>query len=148
MVFASLIFIFLFLPLNLLLYYAVKNRTYRNWVLVLFSVVFYSWGEPIWIGLMVFSAFVDYCNALFIERFRHTKWARAGLVSTTVVNVGLLMTFKYSGFIVENVNAAFHTGFNVPSFALPIGISFYTFQALSYVIDVYRGEVKAQRSFM
>jgi alginate O-acetyltransferase complex protein AlgI len=148
MVFASLIFIFIFLPLNLLLYYAIDNRTYRNWLLVVFSVVFYSWGEPIWIGLMVFSAFIDYLNALFIERFRNTKWARIGLVSTAVVNLGLLMTFKYSGFIVENVNALLGTHFAVPFFALPIGISFYTFQSLSYVVDVYRGEVKAQRSFM
>src|SRR5688572_28245502 len=120
MVFASLIFLFVFLPLNLLLYYSIKNRTYRNWLLVLFSVVFYSWGEPIWIGLMVASAFIDYCNALFIEKFRDTKWAKIGLVSTVVVNLGLLMTFKYSGFIVENVNALLNTNFTVPSFALPI----------------------------
>jgi alginate O-acetyltransferase complex protein AlgI len=148
MVFASLPFLFIFLPLNLLLYYAFKNRTWRNWILVIFSVAFYSWGEPIWIGLMAFSAFIDYLNALFIEKFKGTKWAKIGLVSTVIVNLALLMTFKYSGFIVDNVNELLGTRFTIPSFALPIGISFYTFQSLSYVIDVYRGDVKAQRSYM
>lgn len=148
MVFASLIFLFLFLPLNLLLYYLSGNQHYRNWLLVIFSFFFYSWGEPVWIVVMVFSASVDYVNALLIERFRGTPWAKVGLLSSLAVNLGLLIIFKYSGFLYENINELFGLSLKVPSFALPIGISFYTFQAISYVVDVYRNEVKAQRSYL
>lgn len=148
MVFASLIFLFLFLPLNLLLYYLSGNQNYRNWLLVVFSFFFYSWGEPVWIVVMVFSASVDYINARVIERFRGTHWARVGLLSSLAVNLGLLAIFKYSGFFYENLNAAFGLSLRVPAFALPIGISFYTFQAISYVVDVYRNEVKARQSYL
>jgi alginate O-acetyltransferase complex protein AlgI len=148
MVFASLLFIFLFLPLNLLLYYSSGNKNYRNWLLVLFSLFFYSWGEPVWIIVMIFSASVDYFNALLIEQNRGTPWAKAGLISSICINLGLLVLFKYSSFLYENINAIFGLSLKVPSFTLPIGISFYTFQTISYVIDVYRGEVKAQKSYM
>lgn len=148
MVFASLLFIFLFLPLNLILYYSSGNKNYRNWLLVLFSLFFYSWGEPVWIIVMIFSASVDYLNALLIEQNRGTHWAKAGLVSSIVINLGLLILFKYSSFLYENINSIFGLSLDVPTFTLPIGISFYTFQTISYVIDVYRGEVKAQRSYM
>ncbi|HQV06656.1 MAG: MBOAT family O-acyltransferase [Chitinophagaceae bacterium] len=147
MVFASLIFLFLFLPLNLLLYYSSKNTTWRNWVLIVFSLAFYGWGEPIWITLMIFSAVIDYFNALWIEKYRGTKWAKLGIYSTLFFNLGLLITFKYDVFIVDNVNAIFGTSFTSPGYGLPIGISFYTFQTISYVVDVYRGDVKAQRHF-
>ncbi len=148
MVFASLLFIFLFLPLNLILYYSSGNKNYRNWLLVLFSLFFYSWGEPVWIIVMIFSASVDYLNALLIEQNRGTHWAKAGLVSSIVINLGLLILFKYSSFLYENINSIFGLSLDIPTFTLPIGISFYTFQTISYVIDVYRGEVKAQRSYM
>jgi alginate O-acetyltransferase complex protein AlgI len=148
MVFASLIFLFVFLPLNLVLYYSWGNKEYRNWLLVIFSFFFYSWGEPVWIILMIISASVDYINALVIERFRGTHWAKIGLVSCLIVNLGLLAIFKYSAFLYENLNAIFGLQLTVPSFSLPIGISFYTFQTISYVIDVYRDEVKAQHSYM
>ncbi|MCU0432078.1 MAG: MBOAT family protein [Bacteroidia bacterium] len=148
MVFASLTFLYIFLPLNLILYYLSKNSTYRNVLLTLFSFVFYAWGEPVWILLLVFSSMVDYANALFIEKYRETKWARLGIVSTVIFNAGILMAFKYSGFVVENINLLLGTNFAVPEFALPVGISFYTFQTVSYVIDVYRREVPAQRSPM
>lgn len=147
MVFASLVFLFLFLPLNLLLYYSSKNTKWRNWILIIFSLAFYGWGEPIWITLLIFSAFIDYFNALWIEKYRGTKWAKIGIVSTLFFNLGLLITFKYDVFIVDNVNSIFGTSFTSPGYGLPIGISFYTFQTISYVVDVYRGEVKAQRSF-
>jgi alginate O-acetyltransferase complex protein AlgI len=98
--------------------------------------------------LLVISALVDYINGLVIERYRGTIGEKLGLISSLVVNLGLLATFKYSGFITENINALFGLNLNVPSFALPIGISFYSFQTISYTVDVYRGEVKAQRSFM
>jgi alginate O-acetyltransferase complex protein AlgI len=148
MVFASLIFIFLFLPLNLLLYYSSGNKVYRNLLLVLFSFFFYAWGEPVWIILMIISASVDYINALVIEKYRDTGWAKFGVVCSLVVNLGLLILFKYSGFFYENINAVFGLHLTIPAFSLPIGISFYTFQTISYVLDVYRGEVKAQHSYM
>jgi alginate O-acetyltransferase complex protein AlgI len=146
MVFASLIFIFLFLPLSLTLYFASGNKEYRNWMLVIFSMFFYAWGEPLWIIILIFSASVDFVNAILMERYR--KYALTFVIISLAVNLGLLMTFKYSGFIVDNVNSIFGASFDVPSFALPIGISFYTFQTISYVIDVYRGEVKAQTSYL
>src|SRR5882757_754635 len=146
MVFASLIFIFLFLPLSLTLYFASGNKAYRNWMLVIFSMFFYAWGEPFWIIVLIFSASVDFVNSILMER--HRKYALWFLVGSLFVNLGLLGTFKYGGFIVENINALFGLSMHVPTFALPIGISFYTFQTMSYVIDVYRGEVRAQQSYL
>lgn len=147
MVFASLLFLFIFLPLNLILYYSSKNNKYRNYILIAFSLMFYGWGEPIWISLLILSSLFDWANALFIERKRGTKWAKIGVVVTLVFNLGLLATFKYDVFIVESVNSLLGTSFSAPGYALPIGISFYTFHTISYVVDVYRGDIKAQRSF-
>lgn len=147
MVFASLFFLFVFLPLNLILYYSSRNPVYRNALLTLFSLWFYAWGEPVWIVLLIFSAAVDWANGLVIERYRGTHWAKLGLVSSCIVNLGLLVIFKYSAFFYENLNYCFDLDLAVPQFSLPIGISFYSFQTLSYVIDVYRGEVKAQKSY-
>ena len=147
MVFASLIFLFIFLPLNLALNYSWKNKEYRNALLIIFSFAFYSWGEPVWITLLIISASVDYFNGLLIERYRGTRWEKAGLISSIIINLGLLGTFKYSAFLYENINLVFGTNLTIPEFSLPIGISFYTFQTISYTIDVYRGEVKAQKSF-
>lgn len=147
MVFANLIFIYIFLPLNLALYFCTNNKTFRNWVLIAFSLFFYAWGEPIWISLLLFSAVIDFCHGLIIEGHWGQWQAKAAVASSLILNLGLLGTFKYSGFIVENVNSLLGTGFDVPSFALPIGISFYTFQTISYTVDVYRGDVKAQRNF-
>jgi alginate O-acetyltransferase complex protein AlgI len=148
MVFASLVFIFLFLPLNILLYFLSGNQAYRNWVLVLFSLFFYAWGEPVWILVLVFSATVDYINATLVQQYRGQWQSKAFVALSLIVNLGLLVAFKYSGFIYENLNAWFGLGLEVPSFALPIGISFYTFQTISYIVDVYRGEVKAQTSYL
>lgn len=131
MVFSSLIFIFRFFPAFLAVYLLVPDR-YRNWVLFTGSLVFYAWGEPIYIGLMLFSAFFDYGNGLVLEYAgMHEKTGLAGMVLTgsILVNLSLLGIFKYSGVL-----------------PLPVGISFYTFQTMSYTIDVYRGEVKAQKS--
>lgn len=144
MVFANLLFIYLFLPLNILLYFLSKKIVWRNLVLVAFSFVFYAWGEPVWVMLLLFSASFDYMHGRMIERYRGTWLAKAAVVSSLVINLSLLGTFKYSGFFVRNLNAVLGTQFSVPSFALPIGISFYTFQTISYVIDVYRGDTKAQ----
>ena len=147
MIFANLFFLYVFLPLNLLLYYLTKNLAYRNAVLVVFSLFFYAWGEPVWVVLLLFSAVIDYFHGLFIERYRGKKIARLGVVSSLVLNLGLLVAFKYSGFLYENLNAWFHLGLEVPAFTLPIGISFYTFQTISYTVDVYRGDAKVQHNF-
>ncbi len=147
MVFASITFLFLFLPANLLLYYILRQPEHRNRVLIAFSFAFYAWGEPIWVGLLFLSASVDYLHGLLVERYRGTRWERAPVISSIVINIGLLVAFKYSGFLYETFNQVFGAHLEVPNFTLPIGISFYTFQTISYVVDVYRGEVKAQRSY-
>ena len=146
MVFANLLFIYLFLPLNLLFYFLSKQIAYRNAVMICFSFLFYAWGEPVWVLLLLTSAMFDYMHGRLIGRFRGGWIARAALCSSLLINLGLLCTFKYSGFLVENLNALLHTSFTPPAFALPIGISFYTFQTISYVVDVYRGEVEPQRN--
>ncbi|MCR2024419.1 MBOAT family protein [Anaerotruncus colihominis] len=144
MVFANLLFIYLFLPLNLILYFLSKRIVYRNLVLVAFSFVFYAWGEPVWFMLLLTSAAFDYMHGRLIDRFRGTWMAKAAVASSLALNLLLLGSFKYSGFIVRTVNDLLGTSFGVPAFALPIGISFYTFQTISYVVDVYRGDTEAQ----
>ena len=144
MVFANLLFIYLFLPLNLILYFLSKRIVYRNLVLVAFSFVFYTWGEPVWFMLLLTSAAFDYMHGRLIGRFRGTWMAKAAVASSLALNLSLLGSFKYSGFIVQTVNDLLGTSFGVPAFALPIGISFYTFQTISYVVDVYRGDTEAQ----
>ncbi len=147
MVFANLIFIYIFLPLNLLMYFVTKNKGFRNAVLIAFSLFFYAWGEPVWITLLLFSAVIDYIHGLVIEGHRGQWQAKAAVISSLILNLGLLGIFKYSGFLVENINNLLHISLPVPFFALPIGISFYTFQTISYTVDVYRGDVHAQSSF-
>ncbi|RDC49678.1 MBOAT family protein [Acinetobacter sp. RIT592] len=147
MVFSNTLFLYLFLPINLILYYAVKNRKWKNFILIIFSLAFYAWGEPVWIFLLIFSSLVDYGHGLFIEKHRGTKLAKIGLLSSICINLGLLITFKYSAFLYENLNTIFNLSLEIPKFSLPIGISFYTFQTLSYTVDVYKGQVKAQKNF-
>lgn len=146
MVFANLLFLYLFLPLNLIFYFLSKKLVYRNMVLVAFSFFFYAWGEPVWFMLLLTSAAFDYMNGRLIERYRGRWGAKAAVALSLTLNLGLLCSFKYSGFIVANLNALLGTSYGVPSFALPIGISFYTFQTISYVIDVYRGDASAQKN--
>jgi alginate O-acetyltransferase complex protein AlgI len=147
MVFASLFFLFIFLPLCLILYYSTKNPKWRNWVLIVFSLAFYGWGEPIWISLLILSSLFDWGNSIFIDKHRGTKWAKIGVTVTVIFNLALLATFKYDRFIVDQVNSMLGTSFTAPGYALPLGISFYTFHTISYVVDVYRGDIKAQRNF-
>ncbi|GHU79923.1 alginate regulatory protein [Clostridia bacterium] len=146
MVFANLIFLYLFFPANLILYFLTKNQTYRNVVLIGFSLFFYAWGEPVWIVLLLFSGTIDYFHGLLLERWEGKKIRILPLISSIVLNLGLLMTFKYSGFIMTNVNLLTGLDLPVPGFMLPIGISFYTFQTLSYTVDVYRHDVRAQHN--
>lgn len=150
MVFSNLFFIYLFLPLNLILYYAVPNKTWKNVVLLLFSLFFYSWGEPVWVFLLMLTAFLDYTWAKCIEYFNLTGQQRRkkiALIASLVFDLGMLGVFKYSGFVVENINLLTGLSLPVPKIALPIGISFYTFQTISYVLDIYRGQVAAQKRY-
>ncbi len=146
MIFANLFFIYLFVPLNIVLYFASKNKSYRNIVLVVFSLFFYAWGEPVMIWVLLASVMVNFGLALLVERYRDTPRSKAALTVSVVFNLGLLGMFKYLGFLVENFNVISPVDLPVPGVVLPIGISFYTFQILSYVADVYRGEVPAQKS--
>lgn len=131
MVFSSILFLFRFLPIFFIVYYAAPKRM-RNLVLFFGSLIFYAWGEPVYVVLMLFSTLSDYIHGRLIERFRGKRSAKILLFTSVVINLGLLGFFKYSGL-------------NLP---LPSGISFYTFQTMSYTIDVYRGEVAAQRNFL
>ena len=122
MVFADLIFLYCFLPLNLIFYYMSGNKHWRNLVLVAFSLFFYAWGEPVWIVLLIFSATIDYFHGLMVEANRGNVKAKLAVVSSVVVNLGLLGIFKYSGLLYETINSVFGLSLKVPSFALPIGI--------------------------
>lgn len=147
MVFSSLLFLYVFLALNLLCYALVKSLAVRNAVMLVFSLVFYAWGEPKYVLLLLFMTFADWVLALGIGRAHGTPRARLLLVLACVVNLGLLGVFKYGTFFLENTHALLGVPAVIPQIALPIGISFYTFQLLSYVVDVYRGEVAAQRRY-
>ena len=148
MVFSSVTFLCLFLPVFLAFYYICRNTAYRNIILVAFSLLFYAWGEPVWVLAMILSGLTDYVCGQVIDKHREDSGKKIALAVSLIVNLGLLSTFKYSGFIVDNLNRLFGTGFLVPRFNLPLGISFYTFQTLSYTIDMYRDKVKVQRSFL
>jgi alginate O-acetyltransferase complex protein AlgI len=148
MVFSSLTFLYVFMPLCVILYYMSRNNLWRNLTLTVFSYIFYAWGEPMWVVLLLFSSLFDYFNGLFIERWRGTVKAKFVVGLSVVGNLGLLLAFKYGGFIWENINFIIPLPFPKPENTLPIGISFYTFQTISYSIDVYRNEVKAQKSLV
>lgn len=148
MVFSSLLFLFIFLPIFLLVYFAVPNK-FRNTVLFVFSLLFYAWGEPIYVGIMLFSTFFDYTMGLIIDKYRESnKIPKIAMITSVVVNLGMLCFFKYSGFFVENLNNIFNLNVNVLKIALPIGISFYTFQTMSYTIDLYRGKIGVQKNII
>lgn len=148
MVFSSLSFLTLFLPLTLMAYY-VSPRRARNAVLFAVSLVFYAWGEPVYVLLMLFSALSDYAHGLLLEKWEgRPGLRRAALISSVCINLGLLGFFKYAGLAVNTLNAALGLSLPVPAVALPIGISFYTFQTMSYTIDVYRRKCPAQHDLL
>ena len=150
MVFSSFVFLLVFLPLVLLLYYICPGRV-RNLLLLIASLIFYAWGEPVYVLIMVFSIFFDYVNGRLIERFknRNSPWkAKAALVIDLCGNLAILGFFKYADFFIGNLNTITGAGISLLHIALPIGISFYTFQTMSYTIDVYRGVVPAQHNIL
>ncbi|NLV48872.1 MAG: MBOAT family protein, partial [Clostridiaceae bacterium] len=118
----------------------------KNTVLLIFSLFFYAWGEPIWVVLMIITGIMIHWAGLRIDRYRGTRKSKRYLVFAIVTALASLAVFKYSGFAVENINALFGLSLHVPSFSLPIGISFYTFQTLTYAIDLYRGQTNVQKS--
>lgn len=150
MIFSSVFFIFVFLPVTLAVYYLVPWKI-KNLVLLLFSLIFYAWGEPVYIFLMIFSIIFNYFSGLELDSRRRKKEKRKFkicFITTVVANLAILGFFKYYGFFVLNLNRILPIDIPYKELALPIGISFYTFQTLSYVIDVYRGNVEVQKNLI
>lgn len=145
MIFSSLLFTFYFLPVVLILYYVAKEK-YRNYILLFVSLLFYSYGEPRFVFVMLASIVSNYLMALLIDRFRNKLIARIALIADVVINIGILFIYKYLDFAITVTNRLFKSDIQIWGILLPIGISFFTFQALSYVIDVFREKVKVQRN--
>lgn len=150
MVFSSIFFIFTFLPLTLILYY-LSPKNFRNFIFLIASLIFYAWGEPVYIFLMIFSIIANYILGRTMHYFninQHHKSRLFVFVMTLILNVALLGFFKYYDFFVENINILWKLDIPYKNLALPIGISFYTFQILSYIIDVYREKVEVQENLI
>lgn len=148
MVFSSTIFLCVYLPLVLLGYYICPKKG-KNLFLLIASLIFYAWGEPKYVFLMIFSILVNYVFGLLMDKHRENKKRlKLLLVISVIIDLGLLSVFKYTDFIITNINSVFGAGFDLLNIALPIGISFYTFQAMSYTIDVYRDDVRVQRNLI
>ena len=146
MVFSSLVFLCIFLPTVFLLYTLVPSLKFRNGLLIVASLIFYAYGEPVYVLLMIFSSLLNYICARLVANENAKR--KLVLVLAVVINLGILAVFKYSGFFVESLNSVTGLAIPVPQIDLPIGISFFTFQALSYVIDVYRKTVDAQKNYL
>ncbi|GFH94517.1 peptidoglycan O-acetyltransferase [Lachnospiraceae bacterium] len=147
MVFSSITFLFRFIPIFMILYFVTPRRM-RNIILFLGSLFFYAWGEPIYVLLMLFSTLSDYVHGRLIGACRSRRVARGLLISSIVINLGMLGFFKYSDFLIGTVNQLLGSNLPLLKLPLPIGISFYTFQTMSYTIDCYRGEAKVQKNLL
>ncbi len=148
MVFSSLLFVYAFLPLCLAFYGIAHKIKTKNIVLLIFSLIFYAWGEPVYVSLLIFMTFCDWIIARLIDKDGNSpKKRKALLIIACIINIGLIGVFKYTGFVLGNIQSIFGIPEIIPKIVLPIGISFYTFQLLSYVVDVYRKEVPAQKNF-
>lgn len=141
MVFSSSIFLFAFLPVCLAIYYGIPktNIKLKNFILFIMSLFFYAWGEPVYVVIMILSIVLNYIFAILVEKYEKKHIANKFILTVMLIyNLGMLFIFKYLGFFISNINSIFNMNFNIPKISLPIGISFFTFQAISYVIDVYR----------
>ena len=145
MVFSSTVFTFLFLPVVLALYYLAKER-YRNAILLAASIFFYAYGEPYFVFIMLASVLLNYLSALLVDRYRGSRKAAVLLAADIALNLGILFIFKYLDFSIRVIDSVFKRDLAPIGIALPIGISFFTFQAMSYVIDVYRGTAPVQKN--
>ena len=142
MLFSSMTFVFMFLPILLVLYLITKKELH-NPILLIASIIFYAWGEPKYLAIMLLTILINFFGAIAVDKFKTHK--KLALVLTIIANLSFLIYFKYFNFLIENCNNLFHSHIHALNVIMPIGISFYTFQALSYVIDVYRGECKVQK---
>lgn len=148
MVFSSIMFIFRFLPIAFIIYYLTPNK-FKNLTLLVLSLFFYSWGEPKYFFIMILSIIVDFFISILIEKYRERIFiSKTLLISSITFNLGMLILFKYINFFIENINLAFGTSLSLIYLTLPLGISFYTFQTMSYTIDVYRGKVRAEKNII
>lgn len=148
MIFSSLLFLYIYLPIVLAIYY-VSPRKIRNLMLLIMSLIFYGWGEPIYVGLMIMSIIIGFIGALQIDKYREDKEKSTCIfVTVLLINLGTLFLFKYYGFLIDTINSIFNTSLKIKTLLLPIGISFYTFQIISYVVDVYRNKTGVQRNII
>ncbi|MBQ7776251.1 MAG: MBOAT family protein [Lachnospiraceae bacterium] len=147
MVFSSTLFLFRFLPIFVILYFVAPGRM-KNFILFLGSLIFYAWGEPVYVGLMLFSTLSDYLHGLAIGACKKQGTKKFFLVTSVLINLGVLGFFKYADFLIQSVNTLAGTNIPLLNLPLPIGISFYTFQTMSYSIDCYRGQVKVQKNLL
>ena len=148
MVFSSITFLFYFLPIVLFLYF-ISPKKFKNAVLLLASFVFYFLGEPKYVFIMLATIFVTYLGGLLIDKYKQKEKkniTKIIFILTIIINVGILIYFKYINFLIDNINLLLRNKIDTLEVILPIGISFYTFQILSYVIDLYRGNVKVQKN--
>lgn len=144
MLFSSMTFLFVFMPLVMAVYFLSKKEI-RNYVLLIASIIFYAWGEPRYLAIMIITILVNYAGAILLDK-HYSSRQRLWIVSLTIVlDLSFLFYFKYFNFVVDNINGVWATDFQLLDVIMPIGISFYTFQAMSYLIDVYRKEVPAQK---
>ena len=139
MLFSSMAFVFMFLPIVCAAYLFARKY------LLIASIIFYAWGEPRYLAIMILTILINYIGANYISRSNNQKHRKLLLLATIVLDLSFLFYFKYFNFVMDNINAVFSMDIKFIDVIMPIGISFYTFQAMSYVIDVYRKEVKAQR---
>lgn len=148
MVFSSLTFLYFFLPIVLALYFAVPKKA-KNIVLFISGFIFYAWGEPFYIIIMIISTLIDYTAGRFMDKYDdREKMRTVFLLVSVIMNLSLLAVFKYSSFFITNINLLFGTSFTDPNLPLPIGISFYTFQSMSYTIDLYMRNIKVQKNII
>ncbi|NLK71330.1 MAG: MBOAT family protein [Clostridiales bacterium] len=148
MVFSSLAFLYLFLPIVLSLYF-ISGKRMKNIILFVSGLVFYAWGEPVYVLIMILSTVIDYTAGRIMHKYDDKPKIRTLVLLVSVcMNLGLLSIFKYSSFFIQNVNNIFGTSFNDPQLPLPIGISFYTFQSMSYTIDLYMRNIKVQKNII
>ena len=147
MVFSSIPFIFFFFPIFLIVYYFAPNK-YKNLILLIFSLIFYAWGEPVYILLMIFSSVFNYIIGRKIEKYSNRKKQKQFLIISVIVNLILLGFFKYADFLIEIINGILRVNIPLLKLGLPIGISFYTFQIMSYIIDVYNKKVKVSHNII
>ena len=142
MLFSTMTFVFMFLPIILVLYLAAKKELH-NPILLISSIIFYAWGEPKYLAIMLLTILINWLGAIGVDKFKNHK--KLVLALTIIANLGFLIYFKYFNFLIDNCNNIFHSHIDPLNIVMPIGISFYTFQALSYVVDVYRGDCNVQK---